>query len=264
MASAQDIREFKGFLRQASDRQVQGIYDKESRAGRDEYAELTVEEAERRGIDLERHGHARKKSSAQLDREITQALSKPGGRVHAAKSTSNGSMTIGNGQYRVLVAKDPHRGGYSAKLISSGIGTIMEPNGTSAAKALSRLVKELTQSGGDDRKLAKEIVAKSGGISHATAKRAVPGISKWDTFAGGTSAAPGKYSYSISVPEGKYYISPFTRGGGRHAGYYLKFATNGNGRPRGAHSGLWHELGIQRSPANAANAAAKHYAKGFE
>lgn len=53
MLSARDIREFRGFLRQATDRQVQGIYDKEKRAGRDDYAELAVAEAERRGIFLE-------------------------------------------------------------------------------------------------------------------------------------------------------------------------------------------------------------------
>ena len=41
---------------------LQGIYDKEQSAGRDEYAELAVEEAERRGIFLEREDHARKKA----------------------------------------------------------------------------------------------------------------------------------------------------------------------------------------------------------
>lgn len=53
--SAKDIREFRGFLKNASDRQVQGIYDKEMSAGREEYAELAVAEAETRGIDLELH-----------------------------------------------------------------------------------------------------------------------------------------------------------------------------------------------------------------
>lgn len=52
--SSQDIREFRGFLQNATDRQIQGIYDKETEAGRDEYAELAVGEAERRGIHLER------------------------------------------------------------------------------------------------------------------------------------------------------------------------------------------------------------------
>lgn len=98
--------------------------------------------------------------------------------------------------------------------------------------------------------------------AHAT-KRAIPGVSKWDMFAGGTSAAEGKHSYSFIVPEGKYYISPYTTRHGRHAGYLLKFSATG-GRPRGTHGGLWHDLGEHRSPASAASAAAKHYAKGFE
>jgi hypothetical protein len=59
------------------------------------------------------------------------------------------------GEYRVRVARDPHRGGYSAKLISTGIGTIMEPNGKSPSEALEALVRELAQFG--DRKLAKAI-----------------------------------------------------------------------------------------------------------
>jgi hypothetical protein len=77
MLSAKDIREFRGFLRNATDRQVQGIYDKEKGAGRDDYAELAVVEAERRGIDLDtrtRYGATKKKSAAQLDREINEAL----------------------------------------------------------------------------------------------------------------------------------------------------------------------------------------------
>lgn len=51
--SLQDIREFRGFLRQASDRQVQEIFDKETAAGREEYADLAREEARARGIYLE-------------------------------------------------------------------------------------------------------------------------------------------------------------------------------------------------------------------
>lgn len=78
MPTAQDLREFRGFLRNASDRQVQGIYDKEKSAGRDEYADLAIEEADRRGIHLERSYHSTKKSKAQLDREIAEALGKGG------------------------------------------------------------------------------------------------------------------------------------------------------------------------------------------
>jgi hypothetical protein len=76
--SGSDIRDFRGFLRNATDRQVQGIYEKEKRAGRDEYAELAIAEAERRGIALDvdhDNDHARRKSPTQLDREISHALS---------------------------------------------------------------------------------------------------------------------------------------------------------------------------------------------
>lgn len=77
--TSKDIREFRGYLRNATDRQVQGIYEKEKSAGRDEYAELAVAEAERRGITLDDgYGHARRKSPAQLDREIAQALARRG------------------------------------------------------------------------------------------------------------------------------------------------------------------------------------------
>lgn len=73
--SAKDIREFRGFLQNASDVQVQGIYEKEHRAGREAYAELARAEAEDRGISLggDRH-HARWKSSAQLDHDIATVL----------------------------------------------------------------------------------------------------------------------------------------------------------------------------------------------
>lgn len=78
MPSAKDIREFRGFLHQATDRQVQGIYDKEKRAGRDDYAELAVTEAESRGIELDSGRYhstkKRSKSPAQLDREIAETL----------------------------------------------------------------------------------------------------------------------------------------------------------------------------------------------
>lgn len=51
--NANDMREFRGYLKQCTDRQVQGVYDKESEAGRDDYAELAIAEAERRGIILD-------------------------------------------------------------------------------------------------------------------------------------------------------------------------------------------------------------------
>jgi hypothetical protein len=74
--SAQDIREFRGFLGNASDGQVQGIYEKEKRAGRDVYAELAAAEAVIRGLPLDEHYHARRKSPTQLDHEIATVLGK--------------------------------------------------------------------------------------------------------------------------------------------------------------------------------------------
>jgi hypothetical protein len=52
--TAKDIREFNAYLQQCTDRQVQGVYDKEKAAGRDEYVALAEAEAQRRGIILER------------------------------------------------------------------------------------------------------------------------------------------------------------------------------------------------------------------
>lgn len=75
MLSARDIREFRGFLRQATDRQVQGIYDKEQRAGRDDYAELAVAEAERRSIVLDAHAtKKRRRPDRPLTKEEVSAL----------------------------------------------------------------------------------------------------------------------------------------------------------------------------------------------
>lgn len=68
-------------------------------------------------------------------------------------------FTIGRGlRYRVVVKLDPQRGGYSAKLIADGLGTIMEPNGTSPSDALTRLARDLWSGDATDRKIAKEIV----------------------------------------------------------------------------------------------------------
>jgi hypothetical protein len=52
--NAQDRQEFIAYLRNCTNNQVQGVYDKEKAAGRKDYAELALQEAERRGIELER------------------------------------------------------------------------------------------------------------------------------------------------------------------------------------------------------------------
>lgn len=52
IVTAADVREFVGFLRQATNAQVQGIFDKEFTAGRSTYIELARLEAAARGITL--------------------------------------------------------------------------------------------------------------------------------------------------------------------------------------------------------------------
>ena len=153
MPSARDIREFRGFLQQATDRQVQGIYDKEKSAGRDEYAELAVAEAERRGLFLEqsdddhstkrRSSRGRRTSPAQLDREIAEALGRRGGRrAHATKSVVPGvnawsttaggtgaaegkhgyTLTVPEGTYHIwpFTTKSGRHAGYSLKFAATG------------------------------------------------------------------------------------------------------------------------------------------------
>ena len=50
--TARDIREFRAYLYNCTAAQVQAVYEKERAAGREVYAELARQEAERRGIDL--------------------------------------------------------------------------------------------------------------------------------------------------------------------------------------------------------------------
>ena len=89
---------------------------------------------------------------------------------------------------------------------------------------------------------------------------AIPGIAKWNMYAGGTSAAPGKHSYDLRVSPGnlaggrrQYVVSPISYSNGRHRGYLLQVA----GSPE--YSGLWKDLGMHRSPQQAASAARRHY-----
>lgn len=254
MLSARDIREFRGFLRNATDRQVQGIYDKEKRAGRDDYAELAVAEAERRGIFLELidddsdsdsdNAHSTKKSPsrkspAQLDREIAAALAK-GARAHARVGSSQQAWDVSlDGKVIDTVFYDPD---VDADYVRRGL---------------------VNHDGYDARIKVRRSPRRSSGTAHATMKGTVPGIAKWHMTAGGTSAAEGKHGYTFTAAKGEYHISPYTTKRGRHAGYALKYAATG-GAPRGGHGGLWHDLGTHRSPAGAAKAAREHYARSFE
>lgn len=51
--TAQEKTNFKAYLRNCTDAQVQVVYDKEKAAGREEEMELAIAEAERRGITLD-------------------------------------------------------------------------------------------------------------------------------------------------------------------------------------------------------------------
>lgn len=51
--AATEKTNFKAYLRNCTDAQVQGVYDKEKAAGREDEMELAVAEAERRGISLD-------------------------------------------------------------------------------------------------------------------------------------------------------------------------------------------------------------------
>ena len=75
-----------------------------------------------------------------------------------ADAVSDFGFSISPGlRYRVIVRRDTSRGGWSAKLSSEGVGTIMEPNGASPSDALTRLAKELSAGDATDRKIAREI-----------------------------------------------------------------------------------------------------------
>jgi hypothetical protein len=48
-----EIREFRQYLKQCTDAQVRGVYEKENAACRFDYAELAIAEAEHRGLCVE-------------------------------------------------------------------------------------------------------------------------------------------------------------------------------------------------------------------
>ena len=69
---------------------------------------------------------------------------------------------IGNLGYRLRVRQDRYRGGYEAVLTTDDGAPLMMPNGTSPGDAIARLVRELTAGDTFDRKIAKEIVQRTG------------------------------------------------------------------------------------------------------
>lgn len=114
-------------------------------------------------------------------------------------------------------------------------------------------------------------------------------LGAWSTSAGGTGAAEGKYGYTLRVAarsshpeigggptqhgpgfgEVAYYISPFTRRGGKHAGYMLQRTNQGGPTlTSGLYAGIAPDgtevqpnvsAAVYSSPQAAYSAAKKHY-----
>lgn len=107
-------------------------------------------------------------------------------------------------------------------------------------------------------------------IGHRQPGRRLTNNPQWSTYAGGTGAAEGKHGYSARVAGGTYHVDPFTTKYGRHAGYLLRFTTEGGARL--PVPGLWtgiakdgtavpiHMQVIFWSPNEAKGAAKKHAA----
>lgn len=70
-----------------------------------------------------------------------------------------------------------------------------------------------------------------------------PALKDWNTYAGGTSAAPGKHAYDLYVGKGlQFHISPFTTRWGRHAGYLLRVTIRHAEDCPAVGPGLWHAI----------------------
>ncbi len=143
--------------------------------------------------------------------------------------------------------------GISSGLTPSHVRTLQERQ---RALQSSSLAEPTKKSSAQIKCEVDEILAGNPATA-AAPKRQIPGIAAWNMFAGGTGATAGKHAYSLHVPEGEYHVSPVSSQHGRHRGYSLMFAARQ--QPRGSHGGLWHDLGMHRSPAKAAVGARKHY-----
>lgn len=101
------------------------------------------------------------------------------------------------------------------------------------------------------------IAARGCGRLRYMVKSCVPVMSKWLTFHGGTSCRDGVYSYVAPAHGGgAFHVSPHCQRG-RVNGYHVQFATvdhNTANRQvqQGKLTGLWHDVGRVRSPAQAA------------
>jgi hypothetical protein len=81
----------------------------------------------------------------------------------------------------------------------------------------------------------------------------------WNTYAGGSAVKPDKHGYDVHTDFGQFTIDPSSRG----CGYVARWANTSGKSFKGQHSGLWHELGIYRSPGEA-KTAVKRFIGGLE
>lgn len=77
----------------------------------------------------------------------------------------------------------------------------------------------------------------------------VPSLGEWVTFAAGTGAPDGVYTYVLDNSHGEYHIDPAMSRGGRVMGYDVRFAATRHAPVVGdrLQSGLWHHLGRVRT-----------------
>jgi len=90
------------------------------------------------------------------------------------------------------------------------------------------------------------------------AKRCVPPIGDWSTYAAGTGCPDGAHGYSAHPSVGNYKINPrcpSSVGRRQQSGYRLIFE---NVRGRSKHGGLNQDIGVFRRASSAAVAANKH------
>lgn len=83
------------------------------------------------------------------------------------------SFDLDRGHYRVTVAIDPTRGGFLARLISMGIGTLMSADGPTPQAAAARLAKDMREGALDakDRAIAKELMQRIKVYQHSWGAR---------------------------------------------------------------------------------------------
>lgn len=107
MISAKDIREFTAYLRNCTDQQVRGVYEKEKKAGRDEYVALAEAEAETARPFLPRLKPRRSLTMKRLILAAALAVAVTGGAYASPNEGPEGDLSAA--ELEAMVAKDQHR-----------------------------------------------------------------------------------------------------------------------------------------------------------